>query len=256
MLNVHRQVELREPVLLCAFTGWSDAASAASGALSYLLMKWAGEELASYDPETIYNYTITRPVIRRRRSGRRTIQWPALAFTALPLPHADQDLVVLVGPEPDLRWQACSRSAIELARELGVKRMLGLGCFYAPVAHSAPVPLVATATDRHVLLASTYSKSVLRVACEEVERQCRHVTYFPAYELVTGPQAPDDFFDPDRRNVSRKGIDHVMETFLARCVAPGPRPVGDGKHKASADDLSRLSQLIGAVECEELAAER
>src|SRR5262249_44822661 len=147
MLTVHRQVELREPVLLCAFTGWSDAASAASGALSYLLMKWPGQELASFDPELIYNYTVTRPVVPTPAAAHRDLQWPALTWTALPLPHAPHDLVVLVGPEPDLRWPTCARAAVEYARRLGVTRVLGLGCFYAPVLHSAPVPMVGTATD-------------------------------------------------------------------------------------------------------------
>jgi hypothetical protein len=121
----------------------------------------------------------------------------------------------------------------------------------------SPVPLVATATGRHVLVASTYSKSVLRVASEEIERQCPHVTYFPAYELVTGPQAPDDFFEADRRNVSRKGVDHVMAAFLARCETSAPPLAADeGQQTARSEDLSRLSQLVGTVECEELAAER
>src|SRR5262249_10846793 len=150
MLEVHRQVELRDPVLLCAFTGWSDAASAASGALSYLLMKWPGQELASFDPEQIYNYTITRPVVRNTAGGRRQLQWPPPPWTAPPPAHAPQDLVVLVGPEPDLRWPSCARAAVEYARRLSVTRILGLGCFYAPVLHSAPVPMVGTATDREM----------------------------------------------------------------------------------------------------------
>jgi len=45
-----------------------------------------------------------------------------------------------------------------------------------------------------------------------------------------------------------------MAAFLARCEASGPRSAGDGQRKASAEDLSRLSQLVGAVECEALAA--
>jgi proteasome assembly chaperone (PAC2) family protein len=146
MLEVHRQVELRAPVLLCAFTGWSDAASGASGALTYLLMKWAGHPLASFDAEAIYSYTVTRPVVRySRRRGIREVRWPALTFTGVPLPEAEHDLVVLLGPEPDLRWQAAARAAVELARQLGVQQVLALGSFYAPVAYSAPVPLVGNA---------------------------------------------------------------------------------------------------------------
>ena len=147
MLQVHRQVDLRQPVLLCAFTGWSDAGSGASGALSYLLMKWPGHQLASFDPEAIYNYTVTRPVVRFRRSGPRELQWPALTWTGIPLPDAEHDLLVLLGPEPDLRWQAAAREVGELARQWGVQRVLALGSFYAPVAHTAPVPLVGTSAD-------------------------------------------------------------------------------------------------------------
>jgi proteasome assembly chaperone (PAC2) family protein len=144
MLEVHRRIELRAPVLLCAFTGWSDAGSGASGALSYLLMKWSGEELASFDSESIYSYTVTRPVVRMGRSGPRELKWPALTFTGVPLPQAEHDLVVLLGPEPDLRWRAATREAADLARQLGVERAIALGSFYAPVAHSAPVPLVGS----------------------------------------------------------------------------------------------------------------
>ncbi len=54
----------------------------------------------------------------------------------------------------------------------------------------SPVPLVATADGGHVLLATTYSKSVLRVAADEVVRSTERVSYFPAYEIVTGKQLP------------------------------------------------------------------
>jgi proteasome assembly chaperone (PAC2) family protein len=147
MLQVHRQIELRRPVLLCAFTGWSDAASGASGALSYLLTKWDGHELAAFDAEAIYNYTVTRPVVRMSRRGPRELKWPSLTFTGVVLPEAEHDLLVLLGPEPDLRWQAATREAATLAGQFGVERVIALGSFYAPVAHSASVPLVGASAD-------------------------------------------------------------------------------------------------------------
>ena len=92
----------------------------------------------------------------------------------------------------------------------------------------SPVPLVATATGGHVLPATIYSKSVLRVAVDEAARANEDVTYFPAYEIVTGPQAPWDFFEPDRRNVSKAAIETVMDALLANCEildSRGPQPV-------------------------------
>ena len=68
----------------------------------------------------------------------------------------------------------------------------------------SPVPLVATATTNHVLCASSYSKSVASCRCggQAAIRNSSSVRYFPSYEIITGPQAPAGFFEPDRRNVS------------------------------------------------------
>lgn len=78
----------------------------------------------------------------------------------------------------------------------------------------SPVPLVATATGNHVLTATTYSKSVLRVAAEEIVRSEPGCAYFPSYEIITGPHAAYEVFDLDRRSVSEAGIRHVMRLFF------------------------------------------
>jgi len=113
----------------------------------------------------------------------------------------------------------------------------------------SPVPLIATATDNHVLVASTYSKSVLRAACGEI--CCMHddVIYFPSYEIVTGPQASDDFYEPDRRNVTKKGIDTVMRAFLGDTGAETTVEV-----PLTTETGMTLSKLLSQVECEEAAS--
>ncbi|HVY84456.1 MAG TPA: GSCFA domain-containing protein [Caulobacterales bacterium] len=112
----------------------------------------------------------------------------------------------------------------------------------------SPVPLVATATDAHVLAATTYSKSVLRVAAHEAAARLKNVVYFPSYEIVAGPQAPWDYFEADRRTVSKAAIDAVMEAFLAACeTSEAP--------SAPAPPRTGLSASIVDFECEEAAAE-
>jgi hypothetical protein len=76
----------------------------------------------------------------------------------------------------------------------------------------SPVPLVATATDHHVLPATVYSKSVLRVAAQQVVDVHENVDYFPSYEIITGPQA-GAYFEDDRRNVRQEGVEAVMKVF-------------------------------------------
>jgi hypothetical protein len=79
----------------------------------------------------------------------------------------------------------------------------------------SPVPLIATAEDRHVLVATTYSKSVLRVACDALTRALRNVAYFPSYEIITGPHARGHYFARDLRSITEAGVSHVMRLFLA-----------------------------------------
>jgi hypothetical protein len=146
MLTVHHLPELRQPTVICAASGWSDAGSAASGAIGYLLQKWSARRFAEFDADQVYNYTVTRPA-STRVGGRRRLHWPELAWYALSLPHAERDLVLLVGPEPDLRWKEIRRAATELLERLGVGLVLTLGAFYAQVPHTGAVRMFGRSYD-------------------------------------------------------------------------------------------------------------
>jgi len=78
----------------------------------------------------------------------------------------------------------------------------------------SPVPLIATAENRHVLVSTSYSKSVLRVACEMLVKKYRTVDYFPAYEIITGSFNRGSYFGPDLRGVTEEGVQHVMRLFM------------------------------------------
>ncbi|QGM97600.1 GSCFA domain-containing protein [Methylocystis parvus] len=82
----------------------------------------------------------------------------------------------------------------------------------------SPVPLVATAERRHVTVSTMASKSILRVACDILERHFSHVAYFPSYEIVAGGYGGLDYFGPDRRSVTPEGVAHVMRVFDRRFI--------------------------------------
>jgi hypothetical protein len=81
----------------------------------------------------------------------------------------------------------------------------------------SPVPLIATFEDRHVLVSTTYSKSVLRVAAEEICRNNLQCEYFPSYEIITGNYTRGQYFEDDLRSIKAEGVDHVMRLFLYHC---------------------------------------
>jgi hypothetical protein len=78
----------------------------------------------------------------------------------------------------------------------------------------SPVPLIATASGKHVLVATTYSKSVLRVACEEITAKEKKCCKFSSYEIITGSFNRGRYFAKDLRSVTEAGVNHVMRVFL------------------------------------------
>lgn len=122
----------------------------------------------------------------------------------------------------------------------------------------SPVPLAATAEDRHVLVSTTYSKSVLRVACDRVTRDCADVAYFPSYEIITGSHSRGLYFAEDRRSVTEQGVAQVMELFL-RHFTDGPAPASvspaDSDAVGGLDPVREMEALV-ELDCDEELLDR
>ena len=56
-------------------------------------------------------------------------------------------VLILTGPEPDMRWHQFIAEVVQLASRLEAKLVVGLGAFPAPVPHTRPVRLVGTSTE-------------------------------------------------------------------------------------------------------------
>lgn len=115
----------------------------------------------------------------------------------------------------------------------------------------SPVPLVATMTDRSVLTATTYSKSVLRVAADDVARRWDAVAYFPSYEVITGQHSRGAYYEDDLREVRPEGVAHVMRLFLRHycgVTAESPEPGGSG---SAATPTPTASQQLADIICDE-----
>ena len=88
----------------------------------------------------------------------------------------------------------------------------------------SPVALAATFEPQHVWSATTYSKSVLRVAAETLAREADNVSYFPAYEIITSPLNGNTYLADDMRQVYALGVGHVMRAFFATYAPADVQP--------------------------------
>lgn len=100
----------------------------------------------------------------------------------------------------------------------------------------SPVPLAATFENRHVLVSTTVSKSILRTVADELSRSNDYVQYFPSYEIITGNYTRSEYYADDLREVRPKGVAHVMKTFLQHCV----HVQKDFNHSIEADSLAQI----------------
>ncbi|MCF7700937.1 GSCFA domain-containing protein [Loktanella sp. M215] len=80
----------------------------------------------------------------------------------------------------------------------------------------SPVPLAATAEERHVLQSTVYSKSVLRAAAGRLYDTFDFVDYFPSYEIVLNPKFNSVAFRENMRDVRPEIVNVVMNHFFSQ----------------------------------------
>ena len=102
----------------------------------------------------------------------------------------------------------------------------------------SPVPLTATATDEHVLVATTYSKSVLRAAAGTLASRSPAIDYFPSFEIIASHPSRAAFYDPNLRTVTPEGVATVMQHFFAG-LGEAPDPAATPRAAAAREDDER-----------------
>jgi len=140
---------LKNPTFIAAFTGWNDAADAASSAVNNLVEGWGATPLATIDPEPFTDYSKDRPHVRLKDGTKRRIVWPTVGLWHVN--GAGGDIILALGPEPSLKWKLFSRQIISVAEQFNASMFLTLGSLLADVPHSRPVHIIGTATDADLI---------------------------------------------------------------------------------------------------------
>lgn len=123
----------------------------------------------------------------------------------------------------------------------------------------SPVPLMATAEPgSHVLSATTYSKSVLRVAAESLRKNFANMHYFPSYEIITGSFNRGAYYAPDLRDVVEEGVAHVMRIFMSHITGGvATENTASASHTPEhADEHFVAAGRLVEVECDEIALDK
>jgi len=138
---------LRSPVVIMAFTGWSDTGTVTTDVARRLVDGYRAKRFLSVDPEDYYVFTDTRPHVRLDEEGIRKLDWPENEGYAARLDDAAHDIVIVRGAEPNLRWRTFSERMSDSVWALEPSLVCTLVARPAQTPHTRPIPVTGSSAD-------------------------------------------------------------------------------------------------------------
>jgi proteasome assembly chaperone (PAC2) family protein len=141
--------------MLLAFTGWMDGGEVSTGTVKHLLTCVDARKIAEIDPEGYYIYNfpgsmevsaLFRPTVKYEDGLIQRFEEPENIF------HCDErrKLVLFTGKEPNLNWREFGDHIFDLAKQVGVRRILFVGSFGGSVPHTREPRLYCSVSHEHL----------------------------------------------------------------------------------------------------------
>jgi len=145
-------------VMVAGWRQWADAGAVSSGLPLYLIQQTSAEHIATLNPDGYYlfqfpgTHDLVRPIVQFERGFPISLQ----AHTNEAYMAPDGRLLIFLGEEPHMDVERYVQNFLDLAKSLGVKRIIGMGGVYGE-----------TPFDRERNISAMYSLPQMRA---EVER--------------------------------------------------------------------------------------
>ncbi len=133
--------------MIAAFSGWNDAADAATDSVRWLARSTNARPFASLDAEEYVDFQAARPTVELVDGVIRAVTWPTFSFSAGSFVGAGRDVLLLLGVEPNLRWKSFCDDVITVARTAGCEIIVTVGALLGDTPHSRPIQCTGSATD-------------------------------------------------------------------------------------------------------------
>lgn len=133
------------PVMIHALRGAMDAGHAGMLVAQHLLDSLPVQRIATFDPDELIDYRARRPPMEFEDWRFTDYEEPVVALDLL-RDDEGTPLLLLHGPEPDLRWEAFTQAVVDLVEDLGVQRTIGVQGIPMAVPHTRPVTITSHAT--------------------------------------------------------------------------------------------------------------
>lgn len=135
---------MERPWVVVGYSGWNDAGGAASEVAYRLIRHADATQWRVIDSEDYFDFQSTRPVVSSME-GMELLTWPS---TTIWRGRADGHPVVVVsGPEPNLKWRSYCRELLDALEILHPAGIIVLGGMVADVPHTRELPVSGSADE-------------------------------------------------------------------------------------------------------------
>lgn len=154
--------KLNSTLLIVMLSGWIDASAAAAAAMEMLIIDTNAKTLVTFDADEFIDYRARRPTMELRDGINTRLTWSTPQLL-LGYDSNSKPVLLLTGPEPDSRWQHFADVVGDLAVDLGVWRMLGIGAYPIATPHTRAVQVSCSSPSADVIASLPYLKSSVDV---------------------------------------------------------------------------------------------
>lgn len=151
-LKVYEKPELKDPRLVLGFNGWMDGGEVSTGTVKCLIDKLGAKKCADIDPDGFYIYNFPglmevtamfRPHTLIKDGLVRYYKPPANEFFY----NAEDDLILFLGKEPNMLWDAYAELILSACEQFGVKMIYFVGSVSGLVPHTREPRLFCSASS-------------------------------------------------------------------------------------------------------------
>jgi hypothetical protein len=121
--------------LVAGLTGFADAGSAVSQINDYLLTTLPAEDIGFFDNDSLLDYRARRPIFEFDQTHLTGYEPPRLGLSLL-RDELGEPFLFLSGYEPDLKWEAVTRTLVDLVSHYNVSSTTWVHAIPMPVPHT------------------------------------------------------------------------------------------------------------------------
>jgi proteasome assembly chaperone (PAC2) family protein len=140
---------LNKPYLIIGFEGWPNAGEISTFALRHLIDSLEAKPFASIPTENFYQISSLRPMAVIKEGKLIELKPPGNHFYYVK-GSLSNDLILLYGVEPHLRWETFADLILDLAERFNVMQLFTIGGTYDYIPHTYP-PMVSALFNHEAL---------------------------------------------------------------------------------------------------------